>query len=293
MALQYRANKKAWMNTEVMSNWLRWFDSQMEGRKVVLLMDNFSAHISAVDEPSPPLRNTEVLWLPPNTTSRVQPLDQGIIRTFKAYYRQSWLQYMLAEFEEDRDPFSSTNLLKTFRYLLHAWQAIDDDTIANCWLHSNVNGPRHGPQTKQQYERQQRGYSSTTNPQNTALLASLSSQLSTLQQQQRIKEAMDIDQLLQPKEEDVMETTEDIERAIIDELSPPQEQESDTEGVETLPRVTPLEAIQLLRRLRLHEEQSDDCNNSFIQQLERQERAIQARRGEGLKQRRLDDWWQR
>ena len=200
---------------------------------------------------------------------------------------------MVAEFEEDRDPFSSMNLLKTFRYLLHAWQAIDDDTIANCWLHSNVNGPRYGPQTKQQYERQQRGYSSTTNPQNTALLASLSSQLSTLQQQQRIKEAMDIDQLLQPKEEDVVDTTEDIERAIIDELSPPQEQESDTEGVETLPRVTPSEAIQLLRRLRLHEEQSDDCNNSFIQQLERQERAIQARRGEGLKQRRLDDWWQR
>ena len=152
------------MNTEVMSNWLRWFDSQMEGRKVVLLMDNFSAHISAVDELSPPLRNTEVLWLPPNTTSRIQPLDQGIIRTFKAYYRQSWLQYMLAEFEEDRDLFSSMNLLKTFRYLLHAWQAIDDDTIANCWLHSNVNGPRYGPQTKQQYERQQRGYSSTTNP---------------------------------------------------------------------------------------------------------------------------------
>ena len=75
MALQYRANKKAWMNTEVMSNWLRWFDSQMEGRKVVFLMDNFSAHISAVDELSPPLRNIEVLWLPPNTTSRIQPLD--------------------------------------------------------------------------------------------------------------------------------------------------------------------------------------------------------------------------
>ena len=131
-------------------------------------MDNFSAHISAVDELSPPLRNTEVLWLTANATSRIQPLDQGIIRTFKAYYRQSWLQYMLAEFEEDRDPFSSMNLLKTFRYLLHAWQAIDDDTIANCWLHSNVNGPRYGPQTKQQYERQQRGYSSTTNPQNTA-----------------------------------------------------------------------------------------------------------------------------
>ena len=84
---------------------------------------------------------------------------------------------------------------------------------------------------------------------------------------------MDIDQLLQPNEKDVVDTTEDIERAIIDELSPPQE--------------------QLLRRLRLHEEQSDDCSNSFIQQLERQERAIQARRGEGLKQRRLDDWWQR
>ena len=44
------------MNTEIMSDWLRWFDNQMEGRKVVLLMDNFSAHIATVDELSPPLR---------------------------------------------------------------------------------------------------------------------------------------------------------------------------------------------------------------------------------------------
>ena len=54
---------------------------------------------------------------------------------------------------------------------------------------------------------------------------------------------MDINQLLQPQEEDVVDSTDDIERAIIDEISPLQEQESDTEGVEILPRVTPSEAL--------------------------------------------------
>jgi hypothetical protein len=32
--------------------------------------------------------NTNVTFLPPKTTSWVQPLDQGIIRAFKAIYRK-------------------------------------------------------------------------------------------------------------------------------------------------------------------------------------------------------------
>ena len=56
--------------------WLRWFNSRMSGRKVVLIMDNFSAYQSAVDELSVllakySLRNTKIVWLPPNTTSKL------------------------------------------------------------------------------------------------------------------------------------------------------------------------------------------------------------------------------
>jgi hypothetical protein len=33
------------------------------------------------------LRNTTILYLPPNMTSKIQPCYAGIIHNFKAYYR--------------------------------------------------------------------------------------------------------------------------------------------------------------------------------------------------------------
>ena len=38
----WRSNKKAWMTGEIFKEWLIWFDKKMAGRKVVLLLDNFS-----------------------------------------------------------------------------------------------------------------------------------------------------------------------------------------------------------------------------------------------------------
>lgn len=45
------------------------------------------------------LDNLRVLWLPPNCTSQIQPFDQGIIRTFKAYYRKFLLSDCVRELE--------------------------------------------------------------------------------------------------------------------------------------------------------------------------------------------------
>ena len=66
----WRCNSKAWMKTDIMLEWLYWFDQQVTGRKVLLLMDNFSAHVAAVEASRiRPLQNTVICWLPPNATS--------------------------------------------------------------------------------------------------------------------------------------------------------------------------------------------------------------------------------
>ena len=74
----------------ICKEWLRWFDNLMAGRKVLLLLDNFSGHELGVEKVGglDGLCNVKIHWLPPNTTSHWQPLDQGIIALFKLHYRR-------------------------------------------------------------------------------------------------------------------------------------------------------------------------------------------------------------
>ena len=51
-----------------------------EGQKIVLLVGNCPAHPSTDN-----LVSTELIFLPPNTTSNLQHMDQGVIRSLKAY----------------------------------------------------------------------------------------------------------------------------------------------------------------------------------------------------------------
>ncbi|XP_025416874.1 tigger transposable element-derived protein 6-like [Sipha flava] len=65
-------NKKAWMTTQIMTDWLMKFDKQMikSRRKVLLFVENAAPH------PHLKLQNVELVFFPPNMTSHCQPLDQ-------------------------------------------------------------------------------------------------------------------------------------------------------------------------------------------------------------------------
>jgi len=78
------------MTGMVIEEYLRWFDKKIYGQKVLLLLDNFSRHELGVQlvRGLEGLENTRITWLPLNTTSHWQPLDQGIIASFKLYYRK-------------------------------------------------------------------------------------------------------------------------------------------------------------------------------------------------------------
>lgn len=95
-------------------------------------MDNFSAYTATVTEQLESLQQLVICWLPPNVTSKYQPLDQGIIKAFKAHYRRQWLQYMLDEFEASKQPLKTTNVLKAIRWTIQAWQAVSPLTIHHC-----------------------------------------------------------------------------------------------------------------------------------------------------------------
>ena len=51
----------------------------------------------------------KILFLPKNITSRLQPLDAGIIQNFKVKYRKRLVTYVLARIKEDA---SATQIVK-------------------------------------------------------------------------------------------------------------------------------------------------------------------------------------
>ena len=62
-------------------------------RKIDLFVDNFSGHTV------PELNNIRIHFFPANTTSVLQPLDQGIIRSVKSYYRKQIIFDLINKFE--------------------------------------------------------------------------------------------------------------------------------------------------------------------------------------------------
>ncbi len=83
------------MTGAIMEEWLELFDRRMAGRKVLLLLDNFSAHESALQGLQ--LHNVRVVFLPPNATLRCQPCDQGIIKALNGHYRPNFTHWCLEQ----------------------------------------------------------------------------------------------------------------------------------------------------------------------------------------------------
>lgn len=87
------SNKKAWTTTTIFLDWVHYYllpevRSYLEGlglpTKILLILDNTPSHPQSLEG----MYNDDldVVFLPPNTTALIQPLDQSVIRAFKAYY---------------------------------------------------------------------------------------------------------------------------------------------------------------------------------------------------------------
>ncbi|KAK7493174.1 hypothetical protein BaRGS_00015511 [Batillaria attramentaria] len=133
LPLNYSSNKNAWMTSEEFRQWLRAFDCSMaaQQRKVLLVLDNCPAHPkdAAMD-----LKATQVLFLPPAATCKLQPCDQGIIRSMKVHYRNQTLMRLIRHIDEGGEytEFQIT-LLDAVTTLKSSWDKVTQTTIANCF----------------------------------------------------------------------------------------------------------------------------------------------------------------
>ena len=128
---EYEANQKAWMTGEIFASWVRKFDQKMhrQQRKVLLLVDNCPAHPRVTN-----LKATNLVFLPPNTTAKLQPCDLGIIYNLKCHYRRVIMKILLSHIDAggEMKEFSIT-LLEAMSTLRTAWQSVTQQTISNCF----------------------------------------------------------------------------------------------------------------------------------------------------------------
>ena len=117
LPVQYDASSKAWMTSNMFETWVRSQDRRFcrQRRKVLMFLDNCPAH-----------RNVDGLT---NTTSKLQPLDQGIIRSLKVLYRKRLLAKLIASLGR-REEFT-VNVLGALHFLRAAWDEVTSTTIIN------------------------------------------------------------------------------------------------------------------------------------------------------------------
>ncbi|XP_052696183.1 tigger transposable element-derived protein 4-like [Crassostrea angulata] len=120
----YEANKKAWITSELFTAWLKQLDRrfQRQKRKVAMIVDNCPAHPKVKD-----LKAITLFFLPPNTTSKTQPMDQGIIQNLKIHYRKLVIMKQLESIERNKE--LQITVLDALRMLYQAWDRVTEKTI--------------------------------------------------------------------------------------------------------------------------------------------------------------------
>ena len=100
-------------------------------RKIILLLDNVSSHKTTISTP-----NVKLVYFPPGVTSKLQPLDQGIIRQAKQIHRGMIIRKLISEWDHGREP--KLDILDAVTMISQSWTQVKPDCIRNCFRHAGI-----------------------------------------------------------------------------------------------------------------------------------------------------------
>lgn len=144
LPVHWRANKKAWMTASLFQNWVStcaipeikaYCNKENLNFKALVLVDNAPGHPVYVDELS---ENVKFVFLPPNTTSVIQPMDQGVISTFKSYYLRRTFKLLLSETDGQDKPtmlefWKKFNIMKAIEIISDSWEEVKPSCMNGVW----------------------------------------------------------------------------------------------------------------------------------------------------------------
>ncbi|KAG0440948.1 Tigger transposable element-derived protein 6 [Dictyocoela muelleri] len=140
-------NQKAWMTNDCFNKWILYISEyfKKQNRKIVLVLDNCTSHRLSVC-----VENIKLIFLPKNSTSVLQPLDAGIIRSFKSKVYKLQIKNVISRLDENNnieEIYKSINTKDAIIYSHWAWNDVTQECINNCrvktgFLESNNNNMR-------------------------------------------------------------------------------------------------------------------------------------------------------
>lgn len=108
--------------------------------KALLLLDQAPSH---PPENELVCGDIEVMYMPPNVTAVIQPMDQNVIRLTKLYYKTMLMESIIAANDIDNasenegialsTALKKVNLKTALIFLSEAWQKLQAPVIAKCW----------------------------------------------------------------------------------------------------------------------------------------------------------------
>ena len=156
LPLIYDHQSNAWVNTAIFSNWFhRHFVPTVKKKlqelgveqKAVLVLDNCSAH-PGEDELVSDDKKIIAKFLPPNVTSLIQPMDQGVLESIKRRYKRKLLEELILKDEEGLPILTflkSINMLRVVTLITASWNEIPARTLQKSWRKIIPEGPQGQP----------------------------------------------------------------------------------------------------------------------------------------------------
>ena len=147
LPVHYYAQKKSWMDCRLFIDWFHTHfvptvrkccrDKGIE-EKVLLLLDNAPSHPSSASLQSEDGK-IKTLFLPPNTTSVIQPMDQGVLEPLKRRYKRKLLSLIILEnaSSDSSVPYLLKKVtMKDVVYWISAsWNEASTDSLVKAWKH--------------------------------------------------------------------------------------------------------------------------------------------------------------
>ncbi|CAB4399489.1 unnamed protein product [Rhizophagus irregularis] len=144
-----RANQKGWMNENEMLYWIEniWTKRErVSNPQSSLVLDSFSAHIVDSVKRCFGEKNTNIAVIPGGLTSRLQPLDVSVNKSFKTKMRRNYNEWM-AEVVKELTP--AGNLKKpsyetVAKWVRDSWNAVDVNLIQKSFKCCGISNKRDG-----------------------------------------------------------------------------------------------------------------------------------------------------